>query len=67
MAKEQRSEEPRPQQIFIGEGSRILELSEDATRRLADSGRLSVTRLAGGIRLLDRDEVEALARERRAR
>jgi len=52
------------QLLMISEASRILQVSEDTTRRLADSGALSVTRASNGVRLFERAAVEALAAQR---
>jgi len=53
--------------VALGEASRILQLSQEHTRRLADQGALVAIRLANGHRIFRREDVERLARERRAR
>ncbi len=51
--------------VSVGEAARILGLCEDTVRRLADDGRLPVTRTSNGFRIFERRAVEQLA-ERRA-
>lgn len=54
------------QDIQVSEAARIIGLSEDSTRRLGDSGVLTIRRTASGLRLYDRAECEAYARKRAA-
>lgn len=41
----------------IGEAARVLGVSADTVRRLADSGRLTVRRTPGGRRVIDTEEL----------
>jgi len=55
----------RPQ--TIGAAARVLGVSDERTRQLADAGELGeVTRTEGGMRLLDPDRVDAAAARRDA-
>jgi excisionase family DNA binding protein len=50
--------------LLVTSAARRLDLSSDQVRRLVDSGKLKATHAAGGVRLIDGDDVERLARER---
>jgi excisionase family DNA binding protein len=52
--------------MTVSDAGRILGLSPDMVRRLADEGRLRLMRTVGGVRLFRRADVERLAEERRA-
>jgi excisionase family DNA binding protein len=49
---------------FTSEAARILRCNEQTARQWADSGKVSVVRTAGGVRLFDRAELERLAADR---
>lgn len=52
--------------MTVSDAGRILGLSPDMVRRLADEGQLRLMRTVGGVRLFRRSDVERLAEERRA-
>ncbi len=52
--------------LTTGEAARILNLSVGGVRWLIDTGRLKAVRTAGGLRLLQADDVTRLAQERQA-
>lgn len=54
------------QEILTMESSRILRLSPDRVRQLADRGDLAARRTAEGVRLFKRCDVERLAAAREA-
>ena len=53
--------------ILTGEASRITKVTPDTIRAWARSGRLPARKLAGGVRLFDRRDVQRLAEEREFR
>ena len=55
----------RGDQVRIGRAAEMLGVTVDTVRRWAESGRLKVTRSAGGQRLVAMDEVTRLIGERR--
>jgi molybdopterin-binding protein len=55
----------RGDQVRIGRAAEMLGVTVDTVRRWAESGRLAVTRSAGGQRLVSMDEVTRLIGERR--
>jgi excisionase family DNA binding protein len=55
------------QLLAISEAARILRLSEDTTRWLADTGALAAVRASNGVRIFERRDVEALAVQRSSR
>jgi excisionase family DNA binding protein len=55
------------QLLTLGPAARLLELSQEATRRLVDAGTLPATRTSTGMRLVRRADVERLAAARRAK
>ena len=55
----------RGDQVRIGRAAEMLGVTVDTVRRWAESGRLKVTRSAGGQRLVSMDEVTRLIGERR--
>lgn len=50
--------------MLASEAARVLRMSVDNVRRYGDEGALRMIRIAGGVRLFDRSDVERLARER---
>jgi excisionase family DNA binding protein len=51
--------------VALGEAARILQASQELTRRLADTGALPHVKLGNGHRIFRREDVERLARERK--
>jgi hypothetical protein len=49
----------------VSEAARIWFWSEDTVRRKCDAGALVTIRLASGLRLIDRDSLERMAKVRR--
>jgi predicted site-specific integrase-resolvase len=53
--------------ITVAPAAKILDASENTVRKLARRGDLQVTLTESGIRLFEREAVERLAAERKAR
>jgi excisionase family DNA binding protein len=51
----------------VGEAARVSVVSEDTIRRAFDAGRLAGVRTSTGLRLIDRDALEAFARQQATR
>jgi excisionase family DNA binding protein len=49
---------------FTSEAARLLKVNEMTVRKWADTGRISVVRTPGGVRVFDRAELERLAADR---
>lgn len=52
--------------LLVSEAARVLNVSAETVRNLERAGRLPAVRTANGVRVFDRRQVEALARERAA-